>query len=154
MKSWEVKIINLENYSLKTLYYSDFKTIWQVHSDQSVIDTLNKWNSRNNTISVSKFDFSTLYINIPHHKLKSGVAELINFCFNGGDKEFIGVTRYGVILTNGRGKYRLPINKTSLKSDPNYLQGNSYFTLGSTCFRQLIIIPVGSYPTPVIANLL
>ena len=36
------------------------------------------------------FDFSTLYKNIPHHKLKSMTGELINLCFNGGVKGFIG----------------------------------------------------------------
>lgn len=33
--------------------------------------------------------------------------ELINFCFNGGDKEFIGIIRYGAIWTNTQENYGL-----------------------------------------------
>ena len=40
------------------------------------------------------FGFFTLYANIPHHKLKSSIGELISFCFSGSNKEFIGITTY------------------------------------------------------------
>ena len=46
------------------------------------------------------FDFFTLYMNIPHHKLKSAMGELISFYFNGGNKNFIGTTTYSAISTN------------------------------------------------------
>ena len=52
------------------------------------------------------FDYSTLYMNVPHHKLKSVIGEFINFCFNGGDKEFIGITRGCAIWTNSQQKDR------------------------------------------------
>ena len=61
------------------------------------MNTVNKLNSRNKTISISMFNFSILYANIPHDKLKSVMRELINFCFDGGEKEFIGITRYDAI---------------------------------------------------------
>ena len=70
-------------------------------------------NSRGKTILISKFDLSTVYNIIPHQKIKSVMGELINFCFDGDDKEFIGITRYGVIWSDGREKYRLLFNKTS-----------------------------------------
>ena len=56
---------------------------------------MNKLNSRSKAISISTFDFFTLYSNSPHDKLKLVIGELINFCFNGGDKEFIGIIKYG-----------------------------------------------------------
>ena len=40
---------------------------------------------QHNKQKIFKFNFST-------HKLKSVTGELINFCFNGGDQEFIGIT--------------------------------------------------------------
>ena len=81
--------------------------------------------------------------------------ELFSFCFNGDDKEFIGITRYGAIWTNSQEKHRLSINKTSLKLAINYyLLDNSYFTFVLTfmCFRQLIRIPVGSDPVLFMAK--
>ena len=79
-------------------------------------------------------------------KLESVMGEFINFCFNDGDKEFIGITRYGAIWTNSPEKYRLSFNKTSLKLTINYVLDNCYLTLGSMRFRQLIEIPMGSDP--------
>ena len=38
------------------------------------------------------FDFSPLYKDIPHHKLKSVMGELINFYFNGGVHRFKGLS--------------------------------------------------------------
>ena len=70
----------------------------------------------------------TLHANIPCHKLKSVMTELVNFCFNGGNKEFIGITRYGAIWTKSREKQKLPFNKTPLQLAINYLLGNSHLT--------------------------
>lgn len=53
-------------------------------------------------ILISVFGFSTLHENVPHHKLKSVMVELIKFCFSGGVKELIGIARYGVIWTNNQ----------------------------------------------------
>ena len=43
------------------------------------------------------------------------IGVLINFCFNGWGKGFIGTTRYGAIWTNNQEKYRMSFDKTSLK---------------------------------------
>ena len=66
------------------------------------------------------------------------MLELINFCFNSDDTEFIGIFRYGATWTSSRPKCRLSFNKTSLKFVINYLPDNCYFALASMCFRQLI----------------
>ena len=86
-------------------------------------------NSRNKAISVSNFDFSALNTSILHHKLKSVMEELINFCLSEKNKEFIGITRYGAIWHNIQEKYRLFFNKTFLKLAFNYLLDNCYFLL-------------------------
>ena len=74
----------------------------QIESNQSVKDTISKLNSTSKATSMFTFDLCTLYPIIPHDKLKLVMAELINFCFYGGNKEFIGITRYGAIWTKSR----------------------------------------------------
>ena len=143
----------IENYNYKTYFYSGVKTFWSIQNNQPAINAINKLNSRNRAGSISTFDFSTLYTNIPHHKLKSVMSNLINFCFHGGDKEYIAVTNFGAIWTNDKDKYKINFSKTSLKLAINYLLDNCYFTLGTMCFRQLIGIPMGSDPAPFMANL-
>ena len=60
-----------------------------LRNDATDVDTI----SRNKATSTYTFDFSTLYTNIPHPKLKSGMGELGNFSFKEGDKELIGITK-------------------------------------------------------------
>ena len=105
----------IENDNVETQYNSVVKTLWSVQSNQRVIDTISKLNSRNKVISIFYFDFFTLYTNILDCKLKSVTGELINICCNGGDKQFFWVTRYGTIWTNNQQKSRFYFNKPSLK---------------------------------------
>ena len=53
---------------------------------------------------------------------------MISFCFHGGDKEFINITRYGAIWTNIE-KCRLSFKKSSLKLEIDYFAHHCYFTL-------------------------
>ena len=46
----------------------------------------------------------------------------------------------------------MSFNRRSLKLEINYLLDNYYFYLGSMCFLQLIGIPLGSVPAPVLLN--
>ena len=77
-------------------------------------------------------------------------GELINFCFNGWGKGFIGTTRYGAIWTNNQEKYRMSFDKTSLKLAINYLLDNCYFAL---CFHQILGILKMSDPESFIVKL-
>lgn len=83
----------------------------------------------------SLFEYLTSY-------LKEVIVEFLNFCFNTGDKVFIGITK-------GWEKYRLSFSKTSFKLAIHYLRRNSYFTLASLCFGQLIGVFNGPDPAPL-----
>ena len=75
------------------------------------LEHCHRHNSRNKAISISMFDFSTLYTNIPYHKLVSVMSELINFCFDGVVKSSFGslsMVRSGLMISK---------NKTSLVSN-------------------------------------
>ena len=51
---------------------------------------------------MSTFGFSSLYTNIPHHKVKSEMWELIHLCLSDEVKEFIWITKYGAIWTDNK----------------------------------------------------
>ena len=84
----------IEHYNFKTQYHSGAKTFLPVQDNQAVTNAIKKINLRNKAFSISGFDFSILYSNIPHLKLKSVMEELIIFCFYGGVNKSIGITRY------------------------------------------------------------
>ena len=81
------------------------------------------------------------------------LGELTNFCFNGGDKKFIAITRSCAIWPNSQEKHKLLFDKSSLKLATNDLLQNSYFNLGCTYFCELIGIPMGSDLSHFMVNL-
>ena len=58
------------------------------------------------------------------------MGELINLCFNSGNKEFIWITRSDDIWTNSHEKSRFSFNKASLKLAISYFIDSFYFTFG------------------------
>ena len=57
------------------------------------------------------FDFTTLYTKIPHRKLTSALDSLIDFCFDGGDKKYIGVDKFGAKWTANPDKFPVAFDK-------------------------------------------
>ena len=56
---------------------------------------MNGLNKRRKATYVSTFDFSTLYTKFPHNRLLMILNILIDFCFDGGESNFITVNSYG-----------------------------------------------------------
>ena len=143
----------IESYNDKTFYFSGVKKFWPIQNNTKVIESIKKLNSRKKAKSITTFDFSTLYTSIPHDKLKNAMREIINFGFKGGDKFYIGITKYGARWVNDKTKCNITFDKSSLKLAINYLLDQCYFNVGNLIFRQVIGIPMGSDPAPFMANL-
>ena len=101
---------------------------------------IKKRNSRNKALSIATYDFSAVYTNIPHNKLKNVKRELLNFCFKGSKKQFIAVTKFGAAWTESKNKFNIIFN-------------NCFFSFGNLSFRQITGTPMGSDPAPIMANL-
>ena len=109
---------------------------------------------RRKATSASAFDFSTLYTKLPHNKLLMVLNSLIDFCFDGGESKYITVNSYGVRWVKNIKDNILYLNKQPTKDAVDYFLFNSYFTVGSKIFCQIIGIPMGCDPAPLFANLL
>ena len=96
----------IDNYNQETQCYSGVKILWPVQNNKITISAIQTLHWRNKAISISTSAFSTLKTNIPHHKVKSVIAELINFCFNVCDKQFTGIHKCGATWTDSRQKYK------------------------------------------------
>ena len=70
-------------------------TFWVVQNNKPVIDAMNELNKRRKVTSVSTFDFSNLYTELPHNKLLMVLNSQIDFCFDGGECKYIKVNNYG-----------------------------------------------------------
>ena len=81
------------------------------------------------------------------------MEELIDFCFQGGNREKISITNTGARWVTKNRRSGLTLDKETTKKAVRYLMENCFFTLGSKLFRQVIGIPMGSDPAPFMANL-
>ena len=128
-------------------------SFWVVQSNKPVLKAINKLNKRNKAKSITTFDFSMLYTKLPHNKLLKVLHKLIDFCFDGGTKNFILINKFGARCIDNRKNDQLCFSKQDVKDAVTCLLCNCYFTVGSKLFCQIIGIPMGSDPAPFFANL-
>ena len=143
----------IESYNKKCHFFSGVKTFWTIQNNTPVINSINNLNKRNRALSLTTFDFSTLYTNIPHDKLLSVLNELVDFCFKGSTKNYITVDNYRARWTDEPDNNKVFFTKMSLKKSIKYLLNNCFFKFGDKVLRQVIGIPMGSDPAPFMANL-
>ena len=152
-KVFKLMYSQIENYNKKCHFFSGIKTFWTIQNNTPVIHNINNLNKKNKAYSVSTFDFSTLYTNIPHGKLMSVLNELVDFCFKGSGKDFITVDNYSARWTYEPKDNKTVFTKASLKKSIKYLLNNCFFKFGDRILKQVIGIPMGSDPAPFMANL-
>ena len=108
-------------------YFSGVKSFWSVQNNQPVTDSIKTLNSRNKALSIAAYNFSILFTNIPHNKLKNLMRELIDFCFKGREKHFISVMKFGATWTVIENKLEITFDKAPLKLAINLLLDNFFF---------------------------
>ena len=69
------------------------------------------------------------------------MRELINFCFKGGERQFIIVTKFCPTWSNNNNTFKICFDKASFKLAIYFLNFGSFF------FRKTTGIPLGSDPT-------
>ena len=143
----------IERYHQKGKVWSGVNKFWIIQNTKPIIHSINNLNKRNTAKSLATFDFSTLYTKIPHDKLKKVLNEIIDFAFKGGTREFIKVYNSTAYWTKTSSKKDNLYTKEQIKESLRYLIDNSFFSVGSDLFKQVIGIPMGSDPAPFFANL-
>ena len=90
----------LSRYCHTKMSHNGVNNMWILKNSSSLLSSLEKLNVRY-AKSVQSFDFSTLYVSIPHHLLKSRISTLIRNSFKKKDWSI----RYTYININGRRGY-------------------------------------------------
>ena len=145
---------SVQRYHHKAKYFSGMNRFWVIQNNSEVVDSVNKFNSRRSARSVSTFDFTTLYTNIPHALLIEVMHKIVDFGFCGGTKKKISVTGNSAnFVYYKKNKDSHVYSKADIKHCLEYLIHNCYFNVGNLIFKQDIGIPIGSDPAPFFANL-
>lgn len=141
-----------ENFHRYSKFDANYNKFWVIQNTDPVLNTLKKINGKKSAKSISCFDFSTLYTNIPHDKLLEKLNDLVEFAFKGGNRNNICFNFNGTAYWGRKAKKKC-FTKHSLKVALNHLITNCYFTVGNIVMRQRIGIPMGIDPAPFWANL-
>ena len=106
----------IENFHLKSTFYSNYKQFWVVQNSFPIVEKMNKINEKNAARCISTFDFSTLYTKIDHTNLIEVLNGLIDFVFVGGSKKYIDFSKSNAFWTNFKNKNQNFFTKSSLKA--------------------------------------
>ena len=131
---------------------SNYNNFWVLENIDPVINKIHEINRKKNAKSIATYDFSTLYTKIPHNKLISRLSTVIDFVFDGGDKNYIRLSPNGAFWGK-KVKGKVGFTKSGLKTALKHLIENSFFMVGNHTMRQAIGIPMGIDPAPFWANL-
>ena len=143
----------IENYHKKAKFLKNYNKFWILQNTEPILDKIKNINRRKGAKSISTYDFSTLYTKLPHDKLINELHRLIDFVFEGGDRNYIKISNWGKASWGKKSKGSTGYTRHSLKVAVKHLIQNCFFTVGNSVLRQAIGIPMGIDPAPFWANL-
>ena len=118
-------------------FYSGLNNFWVVENGKDVVATMDRLSKKSNAKSVSTFDFSTLYTQIPHDQLVIALSCIIRGTFDGSHRRYLSVTKSGANWVSGKRKTTGKIyDVEEVISALKFLVSNSYFLVGKNVFRQ------------------
>ena len=136
-------------------------SIFVIDNRNKVIECLDKSNSsKDKHKCISTWDFSTLYTNIPHDKLKDKLSIFINRMFAEISKskkaaEFICCSNKSdsAYFSKSMSKVNKSFNSVELIKAVNIVIDNSYIIYHDSIYRQKVGIPMGTNCAPFLANI-
>jgi hypothetical protein len=126
--------------------------MWILQNSNDLLDNL-KSRSFCQVTSIKTFDFSTLYITLPHDKLKTHLKETIHKAFshrNYGSK-FVLLGYNSTYLSNKILKGKACYSEEQVISMLEFLIDNIFVFFGGTLFLQVVGIPMGTNCSPLLA---
>ena len=111
----------IETYNAKCRFFSGVNTFWVVQNNKPVTDSIKKFNARSKGTYISTFNFSTLYTKIPHDKLISVLNSIVDFCFNGGECDYLAINDFGAKWVKDPSSYDQVFDKRRVKCCIEYL---------------------------------
>ena len=142
-----------KNYCHTIQDLTGIKRWWVIDSNVDIISQIKEINEKSGAKNICTYDFSTLYTNIPHEKLKVALKNVINKTFAATDKKFITVYNRRANFTATKSQNKVSFSRIQFIEAVEFLINNSYFKCGNLVMKQNIGIPMGTDPGPDFANL-
>ena len=105
-----------------------------------------------NAISLSTFDFSTLYTTLPHNLVKDKLIDLIERTFNRDGAPYLAWNDRNASFTSEKPK-KYAWSCQSVCDALTFLLDNIFIRFGTKLYRQVVGIPMGANCAPLVADL-
>ena len=139
------------NFCNKAFANSGINYFWSVKNSLEVLDKLQAHEGPFE--SLQSFDFSTLYTTLPHDLFKKKFNYLIKWAFKKSDCQYICSSSFKTYFTNTKQKNAVNWTSFDMISALEFLLDNIYVRFGTSVYRQIIGIPMGTNCAPLIADL-
>jgi len=83
---------------------SGINSYWIIGNSSKAHRLIDRSNERQNVENIATYDFSTLYTNIPHDKLKKRMENVIRSAYNGHAKKYLSVYNTKASFVSNRKK--------------------------------------------------
>ena len=138
-------------YCEKVYEKSGKNLFWPIKNSGEV---LNKLKSRGfRATSLSTYDFSTLYITLPHNLIKEKLINLIEWTFKREGSPYIACNERQAFFTSEDTKRYKLWSCQNVCEALIYLLDNIYIRFGTKLYRQIVGIPMGTNCAPLVADL-
>ena len=108
---------------------------WIINNSSSVHQMIKRRNEMKDVENIATYDFSTLYTNIPHQKLKERMKQVVEEAYEGSGKKYLSVYKSKAAWVNNPKKETAAYKKEELIDMIYYLIDNVYVTCGDSLFR-------------------
>ena len=129
--------------------------MWILKNSKELLEYLQSPNV-NHITNIKSFDFSTLNTTIPHQKLKSRLATIIqnSYSQNGNRRyKFLVLGREGPYFVKEHSDSKNKYTEDDIINMLEFLVDNIFVVFGGKVFQQIVGIPMGTNCAPLLADI-
>ena len=146
----------LQKYCETAYSRSGVNQMWILKNSKELLDHLKSPNF-NLITNIKSFDFSTLYTTIPHQKLKSRLATIIQNSFlhkNGNRRyKYLVLGREGPYFVKEHSDAKNKYTEEDIIKMLQFLVDNIFVVFAGKVFQQIVGIPMGTNCAPLLADI-
>ena len=135
------------------LKVTGIKRNWIIDNNQPILECFNNYSNTDRARNIQTYDFSTLYTNLKHDEIKVALRDVVKLAFRHSKCNYISIYNKGFAWVKKPRESTFKFSVESLIDTIDFVLDNSYFSMGSNIFRQIVGVPIGVDPGPFIANL-
>ena len=149
-KALKLILNHLKLYSRTVLERANINYYWIVDNSLEFMDKI----KHEKIEYMETFDFSTLYPALPQSEIKKQFSKIFNKVFKREGKQFINVNFHKAYFSSQQNRRGCSFRLTDMIEILEFILDNIFVRFGSTVYRQVIGVPIGSDTGAEIANLL